>query len=48
MFELLNTSIDTNDSWTFSLNYPFFRPYWGDPRFGELLDRLGLPREAYR
>ena len=45
---LLNRSVDTYDSWTFSLNYPFFRPYWGDPRFGELLDRLDLPREAYR
>jgi len=45
---LLNRSVDTHDSWTFSLNYAVFRPYWGDPRFGELLDRLGLPREAYR
>jgi serine/threonine-protein kinase len=45
---LLNRSVDTHDSWAFSLNYPFFRPFWGDPRFGELLDRLGLPREAYR
>ena len=44
----LNRSADTYDSWTFSLNYPGFRPYWGDPRFGELLDRLGLPREAYQ
>ena len=48
MFELLNRSIDTYDSWTFSLNYPWFVPYWPDPRFGELLDRLGLPREAYQ
>lgn len=44
----LNRSADTYDSWAFSLNYPGFRPFWGDPRFGELLDRLGLPREAYR
>jgi Flp pilus assembly protein TadD len=44
----LNRSADTYDSWAFSLNYPEFRPFWGDPRFGELLDRLGLPREAYR
>jgi TolB-like protein len=45
---LLNRSVDTYDSWAFSLNYPGFRPYWGDPRFGELLDRLGLPHDAYR
>jgi tetratricopeptide (TPR) repeat protein len=44
----LNRSADTYDSWTFALNYPVFRPYWGDPRFGDLLARLGLPRDAYR
>lgn len=47
-FAFLNEAAETHDPWTFSLNYPEFRPYWGDPRFGELLDRLGLPREAYR
>ncbi|NNM05039.1 MAG: hypothetical protein HKO65_08035, partial [Gemmatimonadetes bacterium] len=45
---LLNRAADTYDSWAFSLNYPFLRPYWGDPRFVELIDRLELPREAYR
>jgi TolB-like protein/cytochrome c-type biogenesis protein CcmH/NrfG len=45
---LLNRAADTYDSWTFSLNRPVLRPYWGDPRFGALLDRLGLPREAYQ
>ena len=44
----LNRSADTYDSWTFALNYPVFHPYWGDPRFGDLLARLGLPRDAYR
>jgi TolB-like protein/Tfp pilus assembly protein PilF len=44
----LNRSADTYDSWVYSLNYPFFRPFWGNPRFVELIDRLALPREAYR
>jgi TolB-like protein len=48
VFDLLNLVIDTFDPGAFSLNYPEFRPYWGDARFGDLLDRLGLPREAYR
>jgi hypothetical protein len=48
VFDLLNLVIDTFDSGAFSLNNPEFRPYWGDARFEDLLDRLGLPREAYR
>jgi len=47
-FDLLNLVIDTFDPWAFSLNFPEFRPYRGDPRFAELLDRLDLPREPYR
>jgi len=46
-FELLDRAVDNFDSFVFSLHYPEFRPLRADPRFGELLDRLGLPREAY-
>ena len=46
-FEMLNRAVDSYDSWVFSLHYPEFRPLRADPRFGELLDRLGLSREAY-
>lgn len=45
---LLNRAVDTFDSWAWSLNYPGFRLYWADPGFVKLLDRLGLPRDAYR
>ena len=47
-FEWLDRAVDGHDSIVLSLHYPEFRPLWIDSRFGELLDRLGLPREAYR
>lgn len=47
-FEWLNRAVDSFDSIVFSLHYPEFLPLRTDPRFGQLLDRLGLPREAYR
>jgi len=46
-FEWLDRAVDSFDSMVFSLHYPELRPLRTDPRFGELLDRLGLPREAY-
>jgi len=47
-FEWLDRAVDSYDSMVFSLHYPELRPLRTDPRFGELLDRLGLPREAYQ
>jgi tetratricopeptide (TPR) repeat protein len=47
-FEWLDRAVDSYDSMVFSLHYPELRPLRSDPRFGKLLDRLGLPREAYR
>ncbi len=46
-FEWLERAVDAHDSIVFSLHYPEFRPLRTDPRFGALLDRLGLPRDAY-
>jgi adenylate cyclase len=46
-FEWLGRAVDEYDSMVFSLHYPELRPLRTDPRFGALLDRLGLPREAY-
>ena len=46
-FHWLDRAYEEFDSIVFSLHYPDFRPLRADPRFGSLLDRLGLPREAY-
>jgi adenylate cyclase len=47
-FEWLDRAYDDYDSMMFSLHYPEFRRLRTDPRFGDLLDRLGLPKAAYR
>lgn len=46
-FEWLDRAVDAFDSVVFSLQYPEFRPLRSDPRFHDLLTRVGLPREAY-
>ncbi len=46
-FEWLDRAIDEFDSIVFSLHYPEFRPLRPDPRFQDLLTRVGLPSEAY-
>jgi tetratricopeptide (TPR) repeat protein len=46
-FHWLDRAYEEFDSIVFCLHYPEFRPLRADPRFGRLLDRLGLPREAY-
>ena len=46
-FEWLSRAIDEFDSIVFCLHYPEFRPLRSDPRFQDLLTRVGLPREAY-
>jgi tetratricopeptide (TPR) repeat protein len=47
-FDWLGRGVETFESVGFIIYFPEFLPLRGDPRFGELLDRLGLPRAAYR
>ena len=46
-FEWLSRAVDEFDSIVFCLHYPEFRPLRSDPRFQDLLTRVGLPRGAY-
>jgi len=42
-FTYLENEFDQRGSWLFQLNDPAFDPLRNDPRFGDLLARLGLP-----
>jgi serine/threonine-protein kinase len=46
-FEWLSRAVDDFDSIVFSLQYPEFLPVRSDPRFQDLLARVGLPSGAY-
>ena len=46
-FEWLGRAVDEFDSIVFSLQYPEFLPLRSDPRFRDLLTRVGLPAGAY-
>ena len=43
-FNWFNTALDERSSWLVSLNVePLFDPIRSDPRFAELVERVGLP-----